>query len=75
LAFTTSCFVPQGLAGAELTSTQLCKFSVYKTGKVKVRTKGYRNVRVQVSVQSLPNSKAPVQYGPSMTWTRTWLVR
>jgi hypothetical protein len=75
LAFTNMCFVPQGFAGAELTSAQLCTFTTYKTGKVKVRTKGYKNVRVQVSVQAVPKAGAPVQYGPSTTWTRTWRVR
>jgi hypothetical protein len=75
LDVTTSCYVPQGLAGAELTSAQLCKFSVYKTGKVKVRTKGYRNVRVSVTIRSVPKSGAPIQYGPSTAWTREWRVR
>jgi hypothetical protein len=75
LEVATSCFVPQGLTGAELTSTQLCRFRVYKTGKVKVRTKGYRNVRMTVTIRSIPKAGAPAQYGPSALWTRTWRVR
>ena len=75
LQATMSCYVPPEYPGAGLPSTQLCKFTQYKTGKVKVRTKGYRNVRVQVTVQSVPKAGAPVQYGPSTAWTRTWKVR
>jgi DNA-binding beta-propeller fold protein YncE len=54
---------------------QLCRIHSYKTGKVKVRTKGYRNVQVTVTLQLIPKVGAPVQYGPSATWTRTWRVR
>ena len=51
-------------------------YTVYKTGKVKVRTKGYRNVQVTVSIVHLiPKASAGPTYGPSATWTRTWRVK
>jgi hypothetical protein len=56
-------------------SARLCKFTIYRNGKVKVRTKGYRNVQVTITIQSVPKAGAPVQYGPSAVWTRTWRVR
>ncbi len=62
--------------GAGRTSGKLCRIYTYKTGKVKVRTKGYRNVQVTITVHLIPKQPgAPVQYGPSATWTRTWRVR
>jgi DNA-binding beta-propeller fold protein YncE len=56
-------------------TVQLCRIYSYKTGKIKVRTKGFRNVRVTITLQALTKANAPVQYGPSTTWTRTWRVR
>jgi hypothetical protein len=56
-------------------TVQLCRIYSYKTGKIKVRTKGFRNVRVTITLQALTKADAPVQYGPSTTWTRTWRVR
>jgi DNA-binding beta-propeller fold protein YncE len=61
--------------GTALTSDQLCSYRVYKTGKIKVRTKGVRGVKVMISIQSVPKVGAPVQYGPSDAWTRSWSVR
>lgn len=61
--------------GTALSSSKLCKFTVSKTGKVKVRTKGYRNVLVTVSIQNVPKASAGPAYGPSQTWTRTWRVK
>jgi DNA-binding beta-propeller fold protein YncE len=62
--------------GTAKTSKQLCTFTVYKkSGKVKVRTKGYRNVVVTLSIQSAPKPSAGPTFGPSPTWTRTWTVR
>jgi hypothetical protein len=61
--------------GSTLTTNQLCRVYSYKTGKVKVRTKGYRNVKVTITLKAIPKAGAPVQYGPSTTWTRTWRVR
>jgi hypothetical protein len=56
-------------------TVQLCRIHSYKTGKVKVRTKGFRDVRVTITLQALTKANAPVQYGPSAAWTRTWRVR
>jgi DNA-binding beta-propeller fold protein YncE len=61
--------------GTARASAKLCKFTVYKDGKVKVRTKGYRNVIVTVSIQNVPKASAGPMYGPSQTWTRTWRVK
>jgi DNA-binding beta-propeller fold protein YncE len=62
--------------GTGRSTGQLCRIYSYKTGKVKVRTKGYRNVQVTVTLQLIPKQPgAPVQYGPSAMWTRTWRVR
>jgi sugar lactone lactonase YvrE len=61
--------------GTALSSAKLCKFTVYKNGKVKVRTKGYRNVAVTVSIQNVPKASTGPTYGPSPTWTRTWRVK
>jgi Fibronectin type III domain/IPT/TIG domain len=62
--------------GTDKTSKQLCTLTVYKkSGKVKVRTKGYRNVVVTLSIQSVPKPSAGSSYGPSPVWTRTWNVR
>jgi hypothetical protein len=62
--------------GTARTSKQLCTFTVYKkSGKVKVRTKGFRNVVVTLSIQSVPKAGAGPAYGPSPVWTRTWNVR
>ena len=56
--------------GTWRSSSTLCKFTVYKSGKVKVRTKGYRNVRVTISIVAVPRASAGPVYGPSPTWTR-----
>jgi hypothetical protein len=61
--------------GTARASAELCTFKLYKTGKVKVRTKGVRGVRVRIELQSVPTSRAPAQYGPSAIWSRTWTVR
>ena len=61
--------------GTGLSSSKLCRFTVYKTGKVKVRTKGFKNVVVTISIVATPKSSAGPTYGPSPTWTRTWNVR
>ncbi len=61
--------------GTARASAELCTVKLYKTGKVKVRTKGFRGVRVRIELQSVPTSRAPAQYGPSAVWTRTWTVR
>ena len=61
--------------GTARTSAKLCQFTVSKTGKVKVRTKGYKNVLVTVSIQNVPKASAGPIYGPSPTWTRTWRVK
>lgn len=61
--------------GTWRSSSTLCKFTVYKSGKVKVRTKGYRNVRVTISIVAVPRASAGPVYGPSPTWTRTWRVK
>ena len=61
--------------GTGLSSSKLCRFTVYKTGKVKVRTKGFKNVVVTISIVATPKSSAGPMYGPSPTWTRTWKVR
>ena len=61
--------------GTWRSSSRLCRFTVYKNGKVKVRTKGYRNVRVTISIVAVPRASAGPTYGPSSTWTRTWRVR
>jgi hypothetical protein len=61
--------------GTGLSSSKLCKFTVYKTGKVKVRTKGFKNVVVTISIVATPKSSAGPTYGPSPTWTRSWNVR
>jgi Fibronectin type III domain/IPT/TIG domain len=62
--------------GTAKTSKQLCTFTVYKkSGKVKVRTKGYRHVVVTLSIHSVPKASAGPTFGPSPTWTRTWTVR
>jgi hypothetical protein len=67
---TRTCTNASGIA-----SSKLCKFTVYKSGKVKVRTKGYRNVVITVSIVATPKASAGPTYGPSPTWTRTWNVR
>ena len=51
--------------GTGLSSSKLCKFTVYKTGKVKVRTKGFKNVVVTISIVATPKSSAGPTYGPS----------
>jgi hypothetical protein len=61
--------------GTALSSAKLCKFRVTKKGKVQVRVKGYKNVRVMISIVAVPKSKAGPAYGPSPTWTRTWRVK
>ncbi|MGB3676304.1 MAG: fibronectin type III domain-containing protein [Candidatus Nanopelagicales bacterium] len=61
--------------GTGIASSKLCKFTVYKSGKVKVRTRGYRNVVITVSIVSTPKSSAGPMYGPSPTWTRTWRAK
>jgi hypothetical protein len=61
--------------GTALSSSTLCTFTVSKSGKVKVRTKGYKNVLVMVSIQNVPKASAGPTYGPSATWTRTWRVK
>ena len=61
--------------GTGLSSWKLCRFTVYKSGKVKVRTRGYRNVVVTVSIVAVPKASAGPTYGASPTWTRTWRVR
>lgn len=63
------------IQGSAKTTNQLCRVYSYRTGKVKVRTKGYRNVQVTITLKAIPKAGAPVQYGPSETWTRTWRVR
>ena len=37
--------------------------------------KGYRNVRITISIQAQPKSSAGLTYGPSPVWTRTWSVK
>jgi DNA-binding beta-propeller fold protein YncE len=69
-AMTASC-----TDGTARPTEELCRIYRYKTGKVKVRTKGYRNVQMTVTLQALPKLGAPVRYGPSTPWTRTWRVR
>ena len=61
--------------GTARTSAKLCKFTVNKNGKVKVRTKGYKNVLVTVSIQNVPKASAGPTFGPSPTRTRTWRVK
>ena len=61
--------------GTGIASSKLCRFTVYKSGKVKVRTRGYRNVVITVSIVATPKSSAGPIYGPSPTWTRTWHVK
>jgi hypothetical protein len=62
-------------AGSERSTNQLCRVYSYTSGKVKIRTKGYRNVQVTITLRAIPKAGAPAQYGPSETWTRTWRVR
>ena len=61
--------------GTGIASSKLCKFTVYKSGKVKVRTRGYRNVVITISIVAVPKASAGPTYGPSPTWSRTWRVR
>jgi hypothetical protein len=61
--------------GTGRSSGKLCRIYTYRTGKVKVRTKGYRNVTLTITVHVIPKAGAPAQYGPSAMWTRTWRVR
>ena len=67
---TRACSNPTGLR-----SKKLCTFTVTKKGKVKVRTKGYRNVVITVSIQNVPKASAGPTFGPSRVWTRSWRVK
>ena len=61
--------------GTTRTSAQLCTFKVSKKGKVQVRVKGYRHVRITIAIQAVPKPSAGAAYGPSAVWTRTWRVK
>ena len=61
--------------GTGLSSSKLCRFTVYKSGKVKVRTKGLPERGGHGQHRGRPEVRAGPTYGPSPTWTRTWRVQ